>query len=122
MTEKKEDHLKYGEGQREEYGEGKDYKPEDKTEGADEVGKNKGFGAGGGAHEKGPSSRTNPDGKPEPDVDKETAKQPADAGDAKEPADDEHPIPAQKPAVPRGAGHEEAEGGLPETQPTTKKQ
>lgn len=88
-------------------------------------------------------------GKPKPDVDKNTAKgegeggfaphpetpssppasldpqshdQPADAGDAEEPADDKHPIPAQRPSISGGSGHEHAKGGLPETQPTTKKQ
>ena len=29
---KKDEHLTYGEGQREQYGEGQDYRPEDKTE------------------------------------------------------------------------------------------
>lgn len=58
-----DEHLRYGEGQREDYGEGQRYRTEEKTEAADAMGQNKEFGAGGGKHEKGVSSRTNPDGK-----------------------------------------------------------
>ena len=47
---------------------------------------------------------------------------PANADEAKGPEDNKHPISDQKPSVPKGAGHERAQGGLPETQPTTKKQ
>jgi hypothetical protein len=36
MSKKKSDHLKYGEGQREQYGEGTSYRPEDKTKAAQE--------------------------------------------------------------------------------------
>lgn len=48
---------KYGEGPREQYGEGSQYRTEDKTPPADDMGKNEGFGATGGAHEKGATSR-----------------------------------------------------------------
>lgn len=37
MPSKKSDHLKYGEGQREQYGEGQAYRPEDKTGAADKM-------------------------------------------------------------------------------------
>ena len=47
---------------------------------------------------------------------------PTSADEAKEPIDNKHPVPDQKPSLPKGAGHERAQGGLPETQPTTKKQ
>jgi len=63
MSDKNKNDLKYGEGPRKDYGEGTRYRPEDKSKAADEMGKNKGFGSGGGVHEKGVSSRTNPDGK-----------------------------------------------------------
>jgi hypothetical protein len=36
MSKKKSDHLKYGEGQREQYGESTSYRPEDKTKAAQE--------------------------------------------------------------------------------------
>jgi hypothetical protein len=55
MPDKKTKPLKYGEGQREQYGEGSGYRPEDKA--ADDMGENKGFGAGGSEHEKGATSR-----------------------------------------------------------------
>jgi hypothetical protein len=55
MPDKKKKHLKYGEGQREQYGEGAGYRPEDKA--ADDMGENEGFGAGGDDHEKGATSR-----------------------------------------------------------------
>lgn len=35
MAEKKSKHLDYGEGQREQYGEGTSYRPEEKTKAAD---------------------------------------------------------------------------------------
>lgn len=62
MSNKRKEHLKYGEGQREQYGEGLSYRPEDKTEGADKMGESDGF-AGGEVNDKGPSSRKMPDGK-----------------------------------------------------------
>jgi hypothetical protein len=57
---KKSDHLKYGEGQREQYGEGEDYRPEDKTEAVDDKDKG-GFAGGGRPSEKGTSSREAPE-------------------------------------------------------------
>lgn len=81
-----------------------------------------------------------------PDVDKKTAKglgegghsphpatpeQPAPfdphaykRGDdrAKEPEANDKPIPPQSSTDPKGSGHESAEGGLPEKQPSTKRQ
>jgi hypothetical protein len=52
MPEKKSKHLNYGEGQREQYGEGSAYRPEDKA--ANDMGENEGFGA---DNEKGATSR-----------------------------------------------------------------
>jgi hypothetical protein len=57
---KKDEHLKYGDGQREQYGEGQDYRPEDKTESVDEKDKG-GFAGGTQPNEKGTSSREQPD-------------------------------------------------------------
>lgn len=54
---KKSDDLKYGEGQREQYGEGQDYRPEDKSEGADTMDEAE---FGGGEHK---SDKGIPDGK-----------------------------------------------------------
>ena len=36
---------------------------------------------------------------------------------AKEPKNNERPIPPQKPQLPDGAKYDEAEGGVPEQQP-----
>ncbi len=60
MSKKKNEHLQYGDGQREQYGEGQAYRPEDKTKGAQETGKSDGF-AGGNVNDKGASSRKMPD-------------------------------------------------------------
>jgi hypothetical protein len=42
----KAQHLEYGEGQRENYGEGAGYRPEDKTPAAEKVGQSDGFAGG----------------------------------------------------------------------------
>jgi hypothetical protein len=42
--------------------------------------------------------------------------------DAKGPRDNTKPIPPQPSVDPKGTGHEEAEGGVPEKQPTKKEQ
>ena len=61
MTGKKNhEHLPYGEGQREQYGEGQDYRPEDKTESVDKKDEG-GFAGGGRPSEKGTSSREDQD-------------------------------------------------------------
>ncbi len=57
---KNEDHLKYGDGQREQYGEGADYRPEDKTKAADQSNDSGGFAGGDGKDEKGATSRKMP--------------------------------------------------------------
>lgn len=57
---KKNEHLPYGEGQREQYGEGQDYRPEDKTEAVDKKDKG-GFAGGERPNDKGTSSREEPD-------------------------------------------------------------
>ncbi len=51
MPTKKNPRLKYGEGQREQYGEGTSYRPEEKTKAADEINEH-GF-AGGEREDKG---------------------------------------------------------------------
>ena len=53
---KKDEHLKYGGGQREQYGEGKSYRPEDKTDAVDKKDQG-GFAGGNRSNEKGASSR-----------------------------------------------------------------
>ena len=42
--------------------------------------------------------------------------------DAKGPHDNAKPIPPQPSVDPKGTGHEEAKGGVPEKQPTKKEQ
>lgn len=57
---KKPQKLDYGEGQREQYGEGAGYKPEDKTPAADELGQSNEF-AGGERPNKGASEGAKPE-------------------------------------------------------------
>lgn len=38
--------------------------------------------------------------------------------ETKEPKDNTHPVPPQKPSLPEGGDHDQSEGGLPEKQPS----
>ena len=40
-----------------------------------------------------------------------------DRDKAREPKDNTHPVPPQKPQLPDGTKYDEAEGGVPEKQP-----
>jgi hypothetical protein len=60
MGDKKKDELDYGEGQREQYGEGSSYRPEEKTEAADEMGKSGGFAGGDHARDRQAGERGKP--------------------------------------------------------------
>lgn len=93
---------KYGDGPREQYGEGVEYRAEDKTAAADNMGENMAFGSGGSKHDRGATSRKIAERAPKRSSDEE-------ANDAQR-------------STPKGSGHETAKGGLPEKQPSQRDQ